>query len=105
TGCGTYTTTSDLMPWSAPDSGPDATPSDGFPINTGCVTGFAPGFTAGSAKPQAGGHSPLVLSLPRSDGDQDLSGLSVTLPQGLLGKIAGIPLCPEANANAGTCPE
>ncbi len=29
--CGTYTTTSDLMPWSAPDSGPDATPSGQLP--------------------------------------------------------------------------
>ncbi len=105
TGCGTYTTTSDLMPWSAPDSGPDATPSDSFPINTGCATVFAPGFTAGSANPQAGGYSPFVLSLSRTDGDQNLSGLTVTLPPGLLGKIAGIPLCPEANANAGTCPE
>jgi uncharacterized repeat protein (TIGR01451 family) len=105
TGCGTYTTTSDLMPWSAPDSGPDATPSDSFPINTGCATGFAPGFTAGSEDTQAGGFSPFVLSLSRQDGEQNLSGVSVTLPPGLLGKIAGIPLCPEANANAGACPE
>jgi hypothetical protein len=104
TGCGTYTTTSDLMPWSAPDSGPDATPSDSFPIDTGCVTGFSPGFVAGSTNTQAGGYSPFTLSLSRSDGDQNLAGLSVTLPPGLLGKIAGIPLCPDANANAGTCP-
>jgi hypothetical protein len=105
TGCGTYTTTSDLMPWSAPDSGPDATPSDSFPINTGCVSAFTPGFTAGSTSTQAGGYSPFTLSLSRSDGDQTLGGVSVTLPQGLLGKIAGIPRCPDANANAGTCPE
>jgi hypothetical protein len=103
--CGTYTTTSDWMPWSAPDSGLDATPSASFPINTGCVTGFAPSLTAGSTNTQAGGFSPFVLSLSRSDGDQNLAGLSVTLPPGLLGKIAGIPLCPDANANAGTCPE
>ena len=29
--------------------------------------------------------------------------MSVTLPPGLLAKIAGIPLCGEAQANAGTC--
>jgi hypothetical protein len=104
-GCGTYTTTSDLMPWSAPDSGPDATPSDSFPIDAGCVTGFAPGFTAGTENPQAGGYSPFTLSLSRSDGDQNLAGITVTLPPGLLGKVAGIPLCPDANASAGTCPE
>ena len=93
------------MPWSAPDSGPDATPSDSFPIDTGCTSAFNPGFTAGSENPQAGGYSPFTLSLSRSDGEQNLAGLSVTLPPGLLGKIAGIPLCPDANANAGTCPE
>ncbi len=105
TGCGTYTSTSDLMPWSAPDSGPDATPSDSFPIDTGCTNAFNPSFTAGSENPQAGGYSPFTLSLARNDGEQNLAGLTVTLPPGLLGKIAGIPLCPDANANAGTCPE
>ncbi len=104
-GCGTYTTTSDLMPWSAPASGPDATPSSSFPIESGCAGGFAPAFTAGSQNPQAGSYSPFTLSLSRSDGEQNLAGASVTLPPGLLGKIAGIPLCPDANANAGTCPE
>jgi hypothetical protein len=104
-GCGMYTTTTDLMPWSAPDSGPDATPSSSFPIDTGCVSAFAPSFTAGTRNPQAGGYSPFTLSLSRSDGEQNLAGLSVTLPPGLLGKIAGIPLCPDANASAGTCPE
>jgi hypothetical protein len=103
--CGTFTTTSDLMPWSAPDSGPDATPSDSFPINAGCANAFNPGFTAGSVNPQAAGYSPFTLFLTRSDGEQNLAGLTVTLPPGLLGKIAGIPLCPDANANAGTCPE
>src|SRR4029077_16112014 len=48
---------------------------------------------------------PFTLSLSRSDGEQSLAGITITLPPGLLGKIAGIPLCPEANANAGTCPE
>jgi hypothetical protein len=103
--CGTFTTTTDLMPWSAPDSGPDATPSDSFPINTGCGNAFNPGFTAGSVNPQAGGYTPFTLSLSRNDGEQNLAGVTVTLPPGLLGKIAGIPLCPDANANAGTCPE
>src|SRR3984893_8742266 len=104
-GCGTYTTTSDLMPWSAPESGPDATPSDSFPIDTGCVSGFAPTFLAGREEPQAGGYSPFTLSLSRTDGDQNLAGITVMLPPGVLGKIAAIPRCPDANANTGTCPE
>ncbi len=104
-GCGTYTTTSDLMPWSAPDSGPDATPSDSFQVGSDCVSAFSPGFVAGNESPQAGGYSPFTLSLSRTDGEQNLGGVSVTLPEGLLGKLAGIPLCPDANASNGTCPE
>jgi hypothetical protein len=103
--CGTYTTTSAFTPWSAPGSGPDATPFDSFAITSGCVSGFAPSFTAGSTSPQAGGYSPFSLSFSRTDTDQDLAGLSVTLPPGLLAKVAGVPLCPDASANAGTCPE
>jgi uncharacterized repeat protein (TIGR01451 family) len=104
-GCGTYTTTSDLMPWSAPDSGPDATPSSSFQIESGCVSAFSPSFSAGSLNPQAGAYAPFTLSISRSDGEQNLAGATVTLPPGSLGKIAGIALCPEANANTGTCPE
>jgi hypothetical protein len=104
-GCGSYTTSSDLMPWSAPGSGPDATPSSGFQIESGCVGGFAPSFAAGSENPQAGAYAPFVLSFSRTDGEQNIAGLTVTLPEGSLGKLAGIPLCPGTNAAAGTCPE
>jgi hypothetical protein len=104
-GCGTFTTASALMPWSAPGSGPDATPSSSFQIETGCQAGFAPSFTAGSTNPQAGGYAPFTLSIARNDGEQNLAGVSVTLPEGSLGKIAGVPLCPDANANAGSCPQ
>jgi hypothetical protein len=101
--CGTYTTTSDLMPWSAPDSGPDATPSDSFGIDTGCVAGFSPGFTAGMTSNQAGGFSPFAVSLSRTDQDQDLSGVIVRTPPGLLGIINGVERCPEPQASQGAC--
>ncbi len=103
--CGLYTITSTISPWSTPDSGPDATPFDSFPINTGCVNGFNPSFTGGSTNLQAGAYSPFVASFSRSDTDQPLAGLSVTLPPGMLAKITGVPLCPDSNATAGTCPE
>jgi Domain of unknown function DUF11 len=93
--CGTFTTTSQLTPWSAPDSGPDSTPSDPFQISSGCVSGFAPTFTAGTTNPQAGAFSPFVLSFSRSDTDQNLSGLSVKLPPGMLAKLAGVQLCSD----------
>jgi uncharacterized repeat protein (TIGR01451 family) len=103
--CGTFTTTSELAPWSAPDSGPDAMPFDSFLVSSGCVNGFSPAFAAGTTNLQAGAFTPFVASFSRADIDQDLAGLSVTLPPGLLAKISGVPLCPDADASAGTCPE
>jgi hypothetical protein len=94
--CANYSTTSTLTPWSAPDSGPDATPADGFAISSGCVTGFVPTLKAGTANPLAGAYSPFTLSFGRADTEQEISGLSVSLPSGLLAKIAGVPLCPDA---------
>ncbi len=103
--CGTATTTSELEPWSAPESGPNATPSSSFAV-TGCSTpmSFKPGFTAGTVTSNAGGYSPFVLQLSRNDGEQDLSGLETTLPGGLLAKLAGVPECGDAEAKAGSCP-
>jgi hypothetical protein len=102
--CGTYTSTSDLVPWSSPFT-PDATPSSSFEITRcGSPNQFAPSFTAGTVNPQAGAFSPFTLSFSRQDTDQQFSGLSASLPPGLLAKLAGVPLCPDANANAGSCP-
>jgi uncharacterized repeat protein (TIGR01451 family) len=102
--CGTFTTTSDLSPWSAPFT-PDATPSSAFDI-VGCgdPSLFAPSFTAGTTNAQAGAFTPFTLTFSRQDADQQLAGLTVTLPPGLLAKLAGIPLCSDADASAGTCP-
>jgi hypothetical protein len=111
--CGSFTTTSSLTPWSAPDSGPLATPSDSFAISQGangaaCASTEAglpnkPSFEAGTVTPIAGSYSPFVLKLSREDGSQNLKGIDTTLPPGLTGKLAGIPYCSEAQiAAAGT---
>jgi len=102
--CGEARTTSVLEPWSAPESGPPATPFSSFVV-TGCAvpTPFAPSFSAGTITPSAGAFSPFTLTFSRHDGEQDLAQITVQTPPGLLGKIAGIPQCPEAQANAGTC--
>jgi hypothetical protein len=102
-GCGTYTTTSSLTPWSAPDSGPPATPSDSFQINTGCVTGFNPAFTAGTTSNQAGGFSPFTATFTRADQDQNMAGITVSTPPGLLGILKGVERCPEPQASQGAC--
>jgi hypothetical protein len=100
--CGSASTTSRLTPWS---SETPAAPSDSFTIDEGCAHGFSPSFRAGSTDSQAGVYSPFTLSFSRGDGEQELEGLEQTLPAGLLARLAGVPLCGEAQASVGACPE
>jgi hypothetical protein len=105
--CGPFTTTSDLTPWSAPET-PDATPSSTISIG-GCSGAFAPSLLAGSLNAAAGAYSPFTLTFARHDGEEDLSGITVNMPKGLIGKIAGIAKCGEAEikaaeGNTGSCP-
>jgi hypothetical protein len=106
--CGSVTATSDLTPSSAPAT-PDATPFSSSSV-TGCGGGFSPGFSAGMTTTlRAGAYSPFTLSFSRHDGEQDLAGLTVNLPEGLIGKLAGIAECGNgevaaAEANTGACP-
>jgi len=104
--CGTATTTSELEPWSAPESGPNATPSSFFDV-TGCANpmAFSPGFSAGTVQTLAGGFTPFTMTLTRKDGEQDLAGVSLTMPPGVAGLVSKVPLCPEPQASLGTCPE
>jgi hypothetical protein len=102
--CGTYTTTSDVTPWSSPFTA-DFFPTSLFSI-TGCASGampFSPGFSAGTVTPLGGGYSPLTVTLTRHDGEQDLSGVTVQLPPGLLANLSSVPLCGEPQAATGNC--
>jgi hypothetical protein len=102
--CGTFTTSTDLGAWSAPESGPDATPSDSFPILSGCSGAFAPSLLAGTISNEAGSYSPFTLTLSREDPEQQLAGIVAQAPPGMLAKLASIPMCPDAQASDGTCP-
>jgi hypothetical protein len=114
--CGPATTTSDLEPWSAPGlippSGPfvpgtpDATPFSSFVVG-GCESpyGLKPGFLAGTASPLAGRFSTFTMNLSRKDREQFVKGIQVHTPPGLLAMISSVPLCGEAAADAGSCPE
>ncbi|HJY99797.1 MAG TPA: hypothetical protein VJ305_03695, partial [Streptosporangiaceae bacterium] len=89
--CGTFTTTSDFTPWSTPVT-PDATPSSSFGVDWdghgGACPGtrpFAPTFSAGTSNANAGEFSPLTLTFARADREQNLSGIQVKTPPGLLG--------------------
>jgi hypothetical protein len=103
--CGTATTTSSLEPWSIEGAELPVTPFDSFQVTGGCVNGFTPTFTGGSMNLQAGAYSPFVASFSRSDTDQEMGGLSVSLPPGLLANVGSVPLCSDVQATAGTCPE
>jgi hypothetical protein len=104
--CGSYETTATLTPWSAPESGPpaslaDTRPVSRAPVGGNCPTSAAsqpngPSFEAGSESPRAGAFSPFVVRLSRADGSQLFSSLTVTPPPGLLGRLTGIPYCPDA---------
>jgi hypothetical protein len=113
-GCGTFQTTSQLVPWSAVDPNnplPNevASPSDSFSITSGAGGApcgglpFAPGFVAGTVSNQANGFSPFSVSFSRPDGDQQLGSISVQAPPGLLGMLSSVPLCGEPAASQGTC--
>ncbi len=113
--CGPATTTSDLSPWSAPgstpegmfiDGTPNATPSSFYEV-TGCAgpAAFSPGFLAGTVSLQAGGFSALTLSVTRRDREQSLQAIQLHTPPGLSAMLSSVPMCEEALANAGKCPE
>jgi hypothetical protein len=102
--CATYTSTAEMVPWSAPET-PTAHPTDSFAITSSpgggaCPTDpsqlpQSPSFTAGTIAPQAGAYSPFVLKLTRPDGTQEPQKIDATLAPGLVGRLAGIPYCSE----------
>jgi hypothetical protein len=104
--CGTYSTDSEVTPWSFPESGPPFHDHDAFAITSGVNGGlcpqslaerpFKPTLKAGTTSTAAGAYSGLQVKISRGDGEQDLRRISFTLPAGVSGKLAGIPYCPEA---------
>ncbi len=107
--CGSYTTTSQLVPYS---SSLGATPSSSFTTSfdgngAACPSPllFGPSFSAGSTNPTAGASGSFVLNISRSDGQQALSQITLSPPPGLSGMISSVPLCNEPQAAQGTCPE
>ena len=51
---------------------------------------------AGSTTDQAGGFTSFSLLLTRPDDQQRIGTLQFKTPEGLLGMISKVPLCPEA---------
>jgi hypothetical protein len=117
TQCGVYAGTADFNPWSnapgssanfisnfltensfAISSGPGGNPCPSSPLP------FSPSLTAGASTDQAGGFTNFSMLLQRGDGQQRIEKLSFKTPAGLSGMLSTVPLCDEADSNAGTCP-
>jgi hypothetical protein len=100
--CGEYSTEAALTPW----ADPSLVRRSSLPLRIGagigggsCPSGpppFQPAVGGGSLNPRAGAYSPFYLQLTRSDGEAEITSYSATFPPGLLGKLAGVPFCPDA---------
>jgi hypothetical protein len=101
-GCGSYQLDYAFEPWSG---GPTVRGGMPLQVSAGCGKGgFAPRIEAGSLAPFGGKFSPFSFTLFRQDGESNPETLAVHLPKGLLAKVKGVPLCPEAAAATGACP-
>jgi hypothetical protein len=103
--CGPEVTTARLVPWSAssPDEAAEVHSTvlitrgvGGGPCPKGDLPPFRPSLLAGTLNNAAGQYSPFYLRLLRSDEEQEITHFSIKLPPGVVGKLAGIPFCPEA---------
>jgi hypothetical protein len=108
--CGTYTTQVKLYPFSSPNVPTERSAS--FRIGSGpnggaCSSSEAqlpngPSLQAGTLTPLAGAFSPFVFRVSREDGSQRLGAITASLPEGLLGKLAGVPYCSDAQIASAT---
>jgi hypothetical protein len=100
--CGVYSNHVDLVPWNNPAVHEQF--ESRFELASGigggsCPSGlqpFAPSAKGGTANRNAGSYTPLYIRLSRTDEEQEITSYSTTLPPGLLGRLVGIPYCPEA---------
>jgi hypothetical protein len=106
--CGTNTTTTEFTPWSGnPDHN---TPTSNTTLATvpgggSCPKSlgerkFTPSYSAASDSTAAAKFSPFKVSMSRGDGQQEIKAVNVTLPKGLVARLAGIPYCGEAEIAA-----
>jgi hypothetical protein len=105
--CGNYQTEARFVPWSAsspPLPNEIVTRTASFSVEHGvdggaCPPGgmppFHPGLDAGTLNNAAGSFSPFNLRLTRNDSEQEFTNFSIKLPPGVIGKLAGIPFCPD----------
>ncbi|HEX3040908.1 MAG TPA: hypothetical protein VHP56_02310 [Solirubrobacterales bacterium] len=101
-GCGTYLTDYSFVPWSGK---PAVEGKATMQVTQGCNKGgFSPKLSAGSQNSAGGRFSPFSFTLTRTDGEASPQKIALHMPQGLLAKLGGVPLCTDAGAATGACP-
>ncbi|HEY2333557.1 MAG TPA: hypothetical protein VGH58_00930 [Solirubrobacterales bacterium] len=104
--CGPISTEADLTPWRDPNLVVHASLPAQITAGVGggpCPQGlapFAPKAKGGTLNSQAGAYTPFYLQLTRQDQEQEITSYSATFPPGLLGKVAGVPYCPDKDIEA-----
>jgi hypothetical protein len=105
--CGAATSSIDMTPW-APAINSITNTLSSSQITTGinggpCPSGtppFAPGVIAGGVNSNVNSYTPYFVHLSRQDTEQEITGYSLVLPEGITGKLAGIPFCSDAAIEA-----
>jgi hypothetical protein len=106
--CSVAESSGQMEPWSAPGKQVPVSskftlssiPGGGTCPTTLAARPFAPSYTAKSDNTKANAYSPFRVHIGRSDGQQELKGVDVTLPKGLAGKLKGVTYCPASAMKA-----
>jgi hypothetical protein len=61
---------------------------------------FTPGFSAKPASTNAAAFTPYSLNITRTDAQQEIKGMEISLPVGATAKLAGVSYCPNQNLAA-----
>jgi hypothetical protein len=105
--CGPASASGTLISYSGPTaaftSSPFTVDSDGKGGACPATLPFTPTQSTKIQPDTAGAYSSYTLQLARTDGQQYIGHVQVTLPPGLLAAIPSITLCTEAQASAGAC--
>jgi hypothetical protein len=102
--CGPNATSHAMTAWSGTPDGGAAdkgftltnAPGGGPCAKTMATRPFAPGFAAKPNSSKAAVFTPFQAHFTRTDGQQELKGVDITLPPGATAKLAGTPYCPPA---------
>jgi len=100
--CGPNAATHAMTAWSGtPDQGPQEggftlgkAPGGGACAKTMAQRPFAPGFSAKPQSDAAKTFTPFTAQIVRPQGQQELKGVNLTLPEGATAKLKGVPYCP-----------